>query len=127
MVKFVFDNADVNVRTLTELGTFHSLGGLNCVPPSTAVNTTSAFLSDKYATVDSKQSNQIPIVSYKKPTTLTLGLLWATGYINSDNIPPFWNGYMQPALCQTGSMVTQTIPLHSSVSVLLIRRLCILL
>ena len=34
LVNFVFDNADVNVRTLTGLGIWHALGGIACVSPS---------------------------------------------------------------------------------------------
>ena len=33
-VKFVFDNTDFNISTLTGHGTFHSLGGLVCTTPS---------------------------------------------------------------------------------------------
>ena len=33
LVNFVFDKADVNVRTLTGLG-IHALGGIGCVSPS---------------------------------------------------------------------------------------------
>ena len=30
----MFDNADVNVQTLTGLGRWHALGSIACVPPS---------------------------------------------------------------------------------------------
>ena len=32
--QWVFDNADVNIRTLDGLGTFHVMGGVLCVTPS---------------------------------------------------------------------------------------------
>lgn len=32
-IQFVFDNADINVRTLDGYGTFHSMGGILCISP----------------------------------------------------------------------------------------------
>ena len=39
LVNFVFDNADVNIRTLTGLGTWHAMGGIACVTPVGAEHT----------------------------------------------------------------------------------------
>jgi hypothetical protein len=35
--QFVFDNADFNINTLDGLGTFHAMGGIQCVTPAKAV------------------------------------------------------------------------------------------
>ena len=39
LVNFVFDNADVNIRTLTGLGTWHAMGGIASVTPVGAEHT----------------------------------------------------------------------------------------
>ena len=36
-LQHVFDNADVNVRTLDGLGTFHAMGGIQCSTPGSCV------------------------------------------------------------------------------------------
>lgn len=36
-IQHVFDNADVNVRTLDGLGTFHAMGGIQCITPGSCV------------------------------------------------------------------------------------------
>lgn len=33
-IQHVFDNADVNVKTLDGHGTFHAMGGIQCISPS---------------------------------------------------------------------------------------------
>lgn len=38
-VQFVFDNADHNTRTVDGHGTFHVLGGVQCVTPASTVQT----------------------------------------------------------------------------------------
>ncbi|GBM42998.1 hypothetical protein AVEN_88601-1 [Araneus ventricosus] len=38
-VQFVFDNADRNTRTVDGHGTFHVMGGVQCVTPVSAVQT----------------------------------------------------------------------------------------
>lgn len=35
--QFIFDNADFNINTLDGLNTFHSMGGIQCVTPSSSV------------------------------------------------------------------------------------------
>ncbi|CAH0562841.1 unnamed protein product [Brassicogethes aeneus] len=35
--QFVFENADVNTRTINGFGTFHAMGGIQCVTPKTAI------------------------------------------------------------------------------------------
>lgn len=35
--QFVFDNADHNVRTVDEFGTFHAMGGIMCVTPKESI------------------------------------------------------------------------------------------
>lgn len=131
--QYVFDNADFNVRTLTGIGTFHSLGGIKCVSPSNAVIIQSTFPRDTSTKIYS-EANQIPLLSYKphangmknvilEPVTISeqalndfnkstsLDLLWAA-YYNTDVKPQgFWNGFMQSAMAQSGKDITQTIPL----------------
>ncbi|KAJ8867215.1 hypothetical protein PR048_031010 [Dryococelus australis] len=131
--QFVFDNADVNIRTLTGLGTFHSLGSIKCVTPLQAVYTPSAFPHDTSIRPDSKKK-LIPVKMYKKAIsgfktiTITpihisgetskeiykataLDVLWAAGYTDKIELQPSWNGYMQSSMAQAGGIVTQTIPL----------------
>uniref|UniRef100_A0A1B6ETH7 Uncharacterized protein n=1 Tax=Cuerna arida TaxID=1464854 RepID=A0A1B6ETH7_9HEMI len=38
-IQHVFDNADVNVRTIDGHGTFHAMGGIQCVTPGSCVDT----------------------------------------------------------------------------------------
>ena len=38
-LQHIFDNADVNVRTLDGKGTFHAMGGIQCITPGTCVET----------------------------------------------------------------------------------------
>lgn len=38
--QFVFDNADVNVRTLDGFNTFHAMGGIACITPSANISVT---------------------------------------------------------------------------------------
>ncbi|GBM68303.1 hypothetical protein AVEN_126840-1 [Araneus ventricosus] len=42
-VQFVFDNADHNTRTVDGHGTFHVMGGVQCVTPVSAVQTCSCI------------------------------------------------------------------------------------
>lgn len=131
-IQYVFDNADFNIRTLTGLGTFHSLGGIKCVSPSNAVTMRSTFPRDISTKIDSK-ANQIPLLSYKPlvngmksitlvPVTVSeeastdlnkgtcLDLLWAANYGNNETPQAFWNGFMQSAMAQSGKDITMTIP-----------------
>ncbi|XP_063235988.1 uncharacterized protein LOC134538524 [Bacillus rossius redtenbacheri] len=38
-IQYVFDNADINIRTLDGLNTFHAMGGIQCITPSASVET----------------------------------------------------------------------------------------
>lgn len=38
-IQHVFDNADVNIRTLDGLNTFHAMGGIQCITPDTSIET----------------------------------------------------------------------------------------
>jgi len=38
-IQHVFDNADVHVRTIEGLNTFHVMGGIQCITPGTSVQT----------------------------------------------------------------------------------------
>lgn len=67
-LQFVFDNADVNTRTLDGLGTFHALGGIKCVTPEKAVSKCPPLPRIVGEKCDIT-SNQIPIIPYKKPPT----------------------------------------------------------
>ncbi|KAJ8887626.1 hypothetical protein PR048_013843 [Dryococelus australis] len=46
-VQFVFDNADHNTRTVDGRGTFHMMGGVQCVTPSSTVKTSSPVTRPK--------------------------------------------------------------------------------
>lgn len=68
-VQFVFDNADHNTRTVDGHGTFHVMGGVQCVTPASAVQMTSRVPRPTIlpkATVVGK-FGFIPIVTHDRP------------------------------------------------------------
>lgn len=67
-VQFVFDNADVNTRTLNGFGTFHALGGIKCITPAKSVLKCPPAARIIGANCNNT-SNQIPISPYKRPPT----------------------------------------------------------
>lgn len=126
--QFVFDNADINVCTLDGLGTFHTLGGIMCVAPSSSVSIPNNINRNNKQQID-KCKNQIPINVYQKPganglkaifvkkLTVTqsdytkirngfaLDVIWMAGYTEESHNPnsiPSWNGYMQSSFKETG-------------------------
>lgn len=116
-IQFVADNADVNVHTLDGLGTFHSMGMINCVTPK-AYNENSRGLF-RVTNVPSaavlRNLGEIPIQTFERQTApselhrLTVqkvnnidpiiprasDLLWMYG--KSNDVPDIcgWNGFME--------------------------------
>ena len=68
LVNFVFDNADVNIRTLTGLGTWHAMGGIACVTPVGAEHTETEIPRSTRIRSAAQIGNfaQIPIRKYKE-------------------------------------------------------------
>lgn len=114
--QFVFDNADVNIRTLDGLNTFHAMGGIVCITPSSHVSVTSevprivegSFQVPEQIRKRSYTNRKVSglarvtvedfthIISSRKQnvnlTSLThpLNILWVSGC----NTQPGWNGFM---------------------------------
>ena len=121
-LQFVFDNADVNVRTLNGLGTFHATGGIKCVTPAAGVKTNLTVIRGKaQASHPSTYPFAIPIVPYKHPTSkplqeitfadlsvlhdirkctqslqhaCLLDALWASSSLTNVDQQPGWSGFM---------------------------------
>lgn len=116
-IQFVADNADVNVNTLDGLGTFHSMGMINCVTPK-ANNRTSRGLfrvTDVPSAAVLGNFGHITVETFERKTapselhTLTVqkvnnidpisprasDLLWMYGKLN--DVPGIcgWNGFME--------------------------------
>ncbi|KAJ8875023.1 hypothetical protein PR048_022913, partial [Dryococelus australis] len=123
--QFVFDNKDVNSRTLDEKGTVHILGGIKCVTLSEAVAASYAVPRDLKKKTN-PVINSIPLVHYRKSAKcglnkikivsirvntadrelvkhgLKLDTVWVAGFLFSENHLLFWNGYMQEAMQKVG-------------------------
>ena len=121
-LQFVFDNADVNVRTLNGLGTFHATGGIKCVTPAAGVKTNLTVIRGKAkASHPSTYPFAIPIVPYKHPTSkplqeitfadlsvlhdirkctqslqhaCLLDALWVSSSLTNVDQQPGWSGFM---------------------------------
>ena len=65
-VQYVFDNADNNVRTFDGFNTFHGMGGIMCVTPSTAVSKAKEFERLKQVPVAMQLScvNKLPVLTF---------------------------------------------------------------
>lgn len=120
--QYVFDNADINVTTLDGHGTFHALGGIQCVTPRDAITVNETIIRQYTSRIDTDNKN-IPILMYKKPTTAPLkdvivksidlndvsyvqksikfDLIWLAGFIQLPKTPS-WNGYMNQSFGKTG-------------------------
>ncbi len=119
--QFVFDNADFNVRTLDGYGTFHSMGGIMCVTPGSAITNTdvtdrikvqptAATLAQvnkvslqTYSARNTKGIDGISVkdlgdirrLSSEKSVYPLLDTLWMCGtWLKAPNNPS-WSGYME--------------------------------
>ena len=74
---FVFDTAVFSIRTLTGLGTFHSMGGIKCVTPATGAHTVTTAQRPKTNVPASVvgEFSTVQIKSYKKSTTRSSSLV----------------------------------------------------
>lgn len=118
--QFVFDNADVNVCTLDGYNTFHSMGGIQCITPPTAVSCEKKIPRLKIIpSADSVAlSSQVPIQIFHKTENSGLNLvkienlcdknplceeivpsisdfLWLFAKASESFELPGWNGYME--------------------------------
>lgn len=122
--QFVFDNADINVRTLDGLNTFHALGGIKCITPLDSVSVNCPIIRQLGVQLD-KESIAVPIHQYVQPNTsalsniavkkITVGeedrnyirngvkfdVLWFAGFTNQVKTPS-WNGFMKKITHESG-------------------------
>lgn len=119
-IQHAWDNADINTRTLTGHGTWHSMGGVECVTPhsSAIVN---GNLRRERSTLSSKELGRhgvLPVKTYRKPKESGLRhmqmatvnesefqceetvscyeiteCLWLCGRLLDFNFQPSWFGY----------------------------------
>lgn len=62
--QFVFDNADVNVRTLDGLNTFHAMGGVQCITPGSSVDTKVTVQKVSSAGAFNQNLSEVRIMAY---------------------------------------------------------------
>ncbi|GBM23746.1 hypothetical protein AVEN_271111-1 [Araneus ventricosus] len=76
-VQFVFDNADHNIRIVDGHGTFHAVGGIQCVAPSSAIQWSSRIPQPKITPTANVVGNFefIPSVTHDKPKNQELNRL----------------------------------------------------
>lgn len=112
--QFVFDNIDINLRTLDGKDTFHALGGIQCVTPKTAV--TSDVRVPRVKTYDFEGTFNVPVIQYAKRAksglkSLTIdnisesmptqslvsarNMLWLSSFAFESVSLPGWSGYMR--------------------------------
>lgn len=121
--QFMFDNADLNVETVTGHNTFNNMGGNTCVTPPGVVNTSPIKRSVKLQSADKVGAfGHIPIKTYSKPAVLGLrsvvidplrkpdqetpslrsavaiDSLWVAGYVLELGMCPSWSGFMKVAM-----------------------------
>lgn len=115
-IQHVFDNADVNVRTLDGLNTFHAMGGVQCITPDSSVETqlkvariSSGTFNPECIRIRSypkkKARNGLSSITVKDYSELKaelgnsdftvaamfpLNSIWLSGM----NVQPGWNGFM---------------------------------
>ena len=125
-IQFVFDNADFNIRTLTGLGTFHSMGGIKYVTPATSAHTVTTAQRPKTYVLASVigEFAKVQIKPYKESTmrssslvhdvfalslhipktvseSLYMTSLWLCGCWLPLTCCPSWNGFMSVATKDT--------------------------
>lgn len=138
-IQHSWDNADINIRTLNGHGTWHSLGGLECVTPSTSSIVTGNLRREK----DTPSAKVIgtfgvlPVKPYMKPKKnglremkvesvakslakneenirhyLNVDLLWLCGRLLNFYFAPSWFGYNFHISKEiSGFVQTKTTPL----------------
>lgn len=133
--QFVFDNADFNVRTLDGFNTFHSMGGIKCVPSGSTTGIEHEKPIPRLTKVPPPKTvgelGVIPLQTYQKsqgglsnvivedltdivktPNQLTLyDTLWlAAKWLNIKCVPE-WKGFMYSITKGLGSEKTKVIPI----------------
>ena len=70
-VQFVFDNADYNVKTLDGHGTFHAMGGINCITPAEAVSVNAPVprTTTSLTIADLSSLGMLTVTPYQRTTT----------------------------------------------------------
>lgn len=124
-IQYVFDNADINIRTLNGLGTFHSMGGIRSITPASAVkmNDTVIRLQKQPLAQNIGLTGRVKLVTYsntnqnvKQASTIEdvsaiqtsclisarratiLDCLWMCGIWLELTPRPGWSGYMELAM-----------------------------
>ena len=135
--QYIADNADHDVRTLDGHSTFHTMGMVKSVTPSTAVSYPEAIPRGKTSAPACRASHlaKVPIYIYPAPAIsglqcirveridLSVGLeaalyfrrlnsLWLSAHWAEVDKCPGWNGYMASAFqAEEGYSVSMVIPL----------------
>ena len=129
--QWVFDNADVNIRTLDDLGTFHAMGGVLCHPSCSSAD------PNRYSTLTSmKELAGIPVVECRgytakkglmtvkvqalgdfpaEPNVLLsaelLDTLWLAGpTLELEETTPGWSGFMCRITSKQSYEVSAVLP-----------------
>lgn len=92
--QFVFDNADFNINTLDGRGTFHAMGGIQCVTPITAIQREKNIprIVEIKSAPEVAQLGMVPVLSYSKQKSaglksITVADLEALRQLPNDVLP----------------------------------------
>lgn len=138
-IQHSWDNADINIRTLNGHGTWHSMGGLEFVTPSTSsiVSNNLHRFNCKLSAEELGKYGALPIKTYTKPKNNGLkymkvesvvsafrqnesklqeyfkaDLLWMCGRLFNFHFAPSWFGYNEYITSElSGFAQTKTTPL----------------
>lgn len=138
-IQHSWDNADINIRTLTGHQTWHSMGGLECITPHSSAIVTGNLKRDTQA-LPAKELGKfgsLPLKTYIQPNTNGLRLLkvtsidislleknvnvrkyvsteclWLCGRLFGFDFAPSWLGYNSHITSEiSGFVQTKTVPL----------------
>lgn len=133
--QFVFDNADCNVNTIDGSNTFHSMGGIACITPSSAgdvaMNQPIPKVTSTPSAADIGKIGMIPLKSYEKAEGSGLrtikvkdlqsshplrdegdlfspyDLIWIFGKLQEIQNIPGWRGFMETVTRNSTSELTR--------------------
>ena len=90
VLNFVFDNADINVRTLTGHDTWHTLGGIVAGTPGGGSGVEPSILrsTSVRSPAEIGQFSQIPIQKYKKQSGAALKKVFISPLKPPNSLPP---------------------------------------
>lgn len=117
--QFVFDNADSNIATLTGKGTFHAMGGIRTITPSSAIKPQTVDKLCKIPTANEiSEARKIPQLTFQRYNrkgieeiplndVYSVGvfdevaqpsnqdMVWMLGHFFEVPEMPFWQGFME--------------------------------